>query len=754
MRYAVFASTPLGDQLVLSGGSRAVSTQADALTRDRVAVGDVSLIGGRAGVELVCSGNVLTATFGIAQSTVTTTELGASGNTGSYGWRLDEGKLYLAGSVVATGLPVVTMGQAVGLLLDLPGKTLTLYVGRTSVHQRVLTTAEAAQTWWFGASLGSVVAGDCIAAINTGGSGAATPALLGGGWPMATTTPTTYRVATDDWLTDATDAPANARYEGAIDAAGIELVAQVSFWPWASNTAATAVGDVPLLDAVGRLDAISEQNADVLIRRLFAGQALSAATSLGRYRLRGVEVSSDMQRSLHLRDALAQLDDPLPREIYLPMAGDTLAWQPQPIVIGAVRNAPLSAVNSDGTLQWMADAPCIIRSLRERGRDLTVDTDFAPDRSRQAVSVVSPPFGSLCADVSSTGELDADLWGGGVAHTGTLGGSASTLASGAAARYAMTAIVPAGGRLVVSLTDDTDGALLAVEASGSYEGVIVNPLASAATLYLIATGGAAATAVTIHTLLDTTTEPAPANLALALREVFRRARFGGWSLSDAQAIDAATGYSGIGLYVGQDAMTARQLYRQALESYCAGDYQDEDGTLRFARLIDPAGQPATFALSESDLMSDLDVQDDLAPHLTTRMSWRPNAVQLSADGITSDTLAVPAWRRAQLTAVAQGIVWSGVPLADRYARAAAAAPPMPSRFDQLADAQAEIDRVCSIYTADRTFWTTRLMSDKSFRPGQFGTLSYARHALASKPVMVVGVRHNPVTLDTELTLWG
>lgn len=253
----------------------------------------------------------------------------------------------------------------------------------------------------------------------------------------------------------------------------------------------------------------------------------------------------------------------------------------------------------------------------------------------------------------------------------------------------------------------------------------------------------------------------PATLLQFLHAAFGRIGKTSWSSADAAAIDAATGYAGIGYYTreGGDVGSVRQALARVLPSYGAWWWQDDDGTLRFSRIIAPEtyGGELAFDVSRGDMAGDLIFTPDYAPNLSRRMSYRPNAQALSAADLVTDMVDVPQSRRDELTALWRGVAYSGSALPARYQHADSAEP-MQSAFWRAQDAQTEIDRVVGMYGTPRFSMVAAFKGDPSFapKPGQVGRITYSRYAelAAGKKVLVRGRTRNPATGDITLILWG
>jgi len=249
----------------------------------------------------------------------------------------------------------------------------------------------------------------------------------------------------------------------------------------------------------------------------------------------------------------------------------------------------------------------------------------------------------------------------------------------------------------------------------------------------------------------------PATLQQAIADIMGRLGKTSWSAGDCAAVDAATGYAGVGYYAG-NAITGREAMNAILPSYGAACYQDATGVLRFTRVVAPetfSGAPA-FELTANDLAEDLLAVPDDAPNLTRRMAYRPNAQALAASDLVTDVVDVPQARRDELTGLFRAQVYGGGVLHQHYRRADAADPVL-SLFWDAADAQSEIDRVVGMYRQQRFFYQVTVRGDQSLapQPGQVGRLTYPRYGLEEgKAVLIRRVERNPATGDVVLTMWG
>jgi hypothetical protein len=236
----------------------------------------------------------------------------------------------------------------------------------------------------------------------------------------------------------------------------------------------------------------------------------------------------------------------------------------------------------------------------------------------------------------------------------------------------------------------------------------------------------------------------------------RAARVGlPWSLTDAQAIDTATGYAGIGerLAGGE---TVAQALDVALASYTACKWVDGGGTLRIARLRDPADDAPAGTLDINAMGADLVPMMDAAPGLTTQMGVRRKWGELSDGDLVSASTNFPLAVRQSMLQPYQQIVSSAQPLAGAY-KHALYAPAVASCFDQAADGQAEIDRVAKIYSVPRWFYAVpiELADFPDLDLDQVWTLVYPRYGLAAgKPVLVIDFQPDLLAGTANVILWG
>jgi hypothetical protein len=649
---ARFTDSPIGPGLVATDGGLLLSTTATPATISRTARSDIGHSSGTHGAEFVFWGDAdqIAAVGLVTAAASLSAAVGAA--AGGVGWRLDEGKVYVGGAEVTSGLTVPAKGQIVGVRLRTVGASVFCDFYRQSTL--VYTATITAGTWYFAASLAAPLPGDLVCAVNAG----QWPALSDcarAGWREPEYAVGTVRVANANYMTAPTDTPANTRYEAALVGA-IETIAEVGFWPWeiAVSPRGGAAQASVLVDRVDLSEVVEGLN--VALHDVAPRAALSSAAARGRFVLDGIEAERDGRSRLRLRDPHDALDEPVNPGVFLPSV-PALAWQQQPFIVGAVCSAPMLAANSDATVGFLADGPvAAVDAVMDRG-DLLEPGTFSIAGGNQ-LFLDSPPQQPVLVDLSTVGAAMA-----------------------------------------------------------------------------------------------------PAPLEDALHAIYSAQGFAAWSSADAAAIDSETGYAGVGFYAAQR-MSVRQARDEVLANYAAAAYADATGVLRLARLVDPDTLGPDVELDAALLVGDLVPKPDFAPNLTRRMYYQTNVQRMGASDFVTDQVDVPADRRQALMAPGRGMAYYAGPLAPRYTAAERRAA-FVSGFYQAADAQAELDRVCGLYTVERAFWTWTMRGDRAvalvqgLAPGAAVLATYPRHGLESgRSLLVVGLRCSAGDGRVTLKLWG
>ncbi|PJL54997.1 hypothetical protein B9Y60_06950 [Stenotrophomonas maltophilia] len=398
-----FGATPIGPMLAARDGGLTLATTGATAPASH-ARSDFSLDAGTVGVEFAVWGDdPVAAIVGFATAASAMSKaLGAE--LTSIGWDLGSGRLLQAGGAIETDLPAVGHGDIVGLqvVFSIP-RQLRLYLNGAQILVRELQLSGPLH---FAASLGASKAGGLCLAMNAGQWGPRCEAAASG-WrlpPATVNEATPTRLADVDWLAAPGDSPANARYEGLV-AEGVSLIQELAFWPWGGDSVSqSAAAECVVADADGILDAMAGTGATGRsVQILLAPENGMRADAVPAFRcaIEQIEINDDGTKTLHLRDAHDYLDETINRGVFLPNV-PSLAWKPQPVVIGAVASIPAMGANSDATSMFVADSRVYIDAVMDRG-DLMEDGTYSEAPDGQQLLLKSPPVTPVVVDASSIG---------------------------------------------------------------------------------------------------------------------------------------------------------------------------------------------------------------------------------------------------------------------------------------------------------------------------------------------------------------
>jgi len=740
--------------------------------------------------------------------------LGADGY--GIGYELATGEIHAGGSVVAT-VAAAGEGDIVSVQADLADGAVTFLVNGAPVHTQGFDSGLMGETFYPAASMGSGDEADARLFLNSGQRAFEYPLADSDGWYSIPATIDTLRFAdSQSYFTAATDEIPNAWFRGCISQSAVKLVRGLNFWPWGSTQSRGAAAQFILLDPNGEYDGLIGANIrdlPVTIHQVAdGGTPFAEAQLLGTFVVEKVEAPSDGQKRITLRDRTAVLDQPIQSRLFLPNLAEDIANRPVPIVIGVARSiAPVlfdDGLDSSGALPLYQVADRAMQgfgALRDKGDPLAIGVDWAIRTGGQAIELYENPIGKLTLDVSSIGgdtitnivPTTRTDWDTSVNVTGTTTytfGDGSLTVNGRLESYLTEGSVLTAGRsygfiLVIDsmsegvsqtgvpvrvsigegVTADVNGPILnsphfSATAAGTYTGSFTAAATGPITLGLrgvvTIVNAAVVSRFEVFEAADTSSDTLqPATLTQYAQEVLQTR--GGltaddWSQADAEAIDTATGYAGVG-YFTREPVSVGQALQDALTSYTACHWQDASGRIRFTRLIDPASQTPVGTITQDSMMQDVAVTPDDAPGLTAQIAGRRNWEVLNATDFVSDFAGVPFAVRRELSRRFRAVRTTGVPFPSEYAHARGATDPLETLLDSPADLQAEIDRVAALYTVVRYFYLFSVPIDAvgQYELGQTWTLRYPRYGLQSgKPCLITSITEDRVNRVATLRLWG
>lgn len=732
------------------------------------------------------------------------------GDADGYGYRVAEGQIHNAGAsvqAVTAGGP----GDIVGVWLNIIDTTATVtwFLNGIALHT---VTLPSTGPWYLAASV-SAPRSDIIKAwLNTGQRAFEFPVAGAEGWFEYPPEVPTIRVSTRDLILPPDDPIPNAVYEGRLRDDNIEIVQSLAFWPdGRSQTQGSAV-NITIANGDGALDGLLDfdlRDLPVTLEWIEQGQSILSADHVADMIVDDLQVLDDGALRLRLSSAMSVLDAPLQNMIFPPSADPVVAGKPWPILEGAARSVTPVLVDPVNRIYALSDRAIVGWGyIRDMGAPLDpndIPPGYVISDDFRGVVLETEPVGKLTADASSTGggtlpSLADDIWLGygrpfaedsngdligfddvvdaaylaigrllftssSLAGVGRVALTSAQMDEGRHYRYRVVVqyIAPphSFGQPYVALTTAGGIPLVSWTTSGTYEGVIT---ASANIVPRLVFGTALhGTQAIIREayILEIPDTYTPSNInAITLTDFVRSIvedRAGlpasAWSRDDTEAIDAATGYAGIGFYASEPT-TVRAALESVLNSYCACAWVDSDGVLRFTRLTPPEDEVAVGEITAADMLTEPQVRPDLAPALSTQMRYRKNWTVLGEGDFVSDFVTVPLAVRSALSQPFQGIAASAQPLSGTYSQAVNAEP-AEVLLDVGEDAQAEVDHVAGYYGTLRKVYTFEVSAELPVKLGEVWTLTYPRYGLdAGKNLLVSGLSRRLGSETILLTLRG
>lgn len=211
-------------------------------------------------------------------------------------------------------------------------------------------------------------------------------------------------------------------------------------------------------------------------------------------------------------------------------------------------------------------------------------------------------------------------------------------------------------------------------------------------------------------------------------------------------------------------VTLLTLYRELLDSFCAGLTVNRAGHVLAQRVEEPAMVP-DFTLDDATILGDVAITLDTAPGLSQSVAGRRNhSPHADADIVWSASPALKAELTTEWTCIRSGAAggdWSGSdrPVSPAYI-AAAQAPPIETWLQDPADIQAHANYVCSLWRPQRAFYTLTALLDRTvadgIEPGQTVRVVWSRIKGMENGMhlLVKRVRRRFFSRRVELQLWG
>jgi len=231
-------------------------------------------------------------------------------------------------------------------------------------------------------------------------------------------------------------------------------------------------------------------------------------------------------------------------------------------------------------------------------------------------------------------------------------------------------------------------------------------------------------------------------------------------LDSFSAIDATA--ASIGYWTG-DQVQALSVLRVPMDSFGAALYTKRDGRIAATKLVDPETLPADFVVDPGNMASTPRITLDGAPRLTTRAEARRNYYQYSEVELAALIADLPLGERSKYTSAARHTVAATVPetLPEQYNHAVGA-DPLPTVYDDQAEALTEIQRVVDLYQELRLFVDVEIYVDDLTDLPDLGDIAFFQwdrfDFSEGRKMLVVGVTDEITGGERRYTatlrLWG
>lgn len=419
-RYAIANAADAGTGLTVENGGVLVTTDADALDINRTIRGTISQTTYTSSVEMILYGTAASianrVSFGIVTGSASlSTYVGGDGL--GIGYRVGEGQIHTAGGSVAS-VATGALGDTFQILVvfdDVGGATVSFKRNGTVLASVDLSSAMIGEPLYWAVSLGSAVAGDIKAQINSGNRQAEYPDVAATGWWESVPVPESPRIASMHYLSHHDDDFPASRWETGITNKSGGDTRGVNFWWWGTEQQVQgSLLTIEVTDPDGRLDRLLSgtiRDQPLTLRSVEKFQPLSSATDLGTYYIDRVEVVSDIAKRVIARDVISLLDLPLQTRFIRPDADEQAANRAWPVCVGKALSVQPPLLDADDAVsnpspEFGLDSQGVeqLGKVRVRGQPLDSGIpDFYLITGGQVLQLVVTPDGVLTLDMSKTG---------------------------------------------------------------------------------------------------------------------------------------------------------------------------------------------------------------------------------------------------------------------------------------------------------------------------------------------------------------
>lgn len=417
-RYATYDGGQLGSGLELQQGARVLTTDTGALDINRMALGTVAVDDDANFYEIIIYGtadlidNVVSIGICTANSPLACPQTYVGADDESIGYRVAEGEIHNDGVAIQSFTTIGALGSVIGveLRLNIEIPTVAFYLDGTLMATVIIPAQMLSVGLYIAVSLGSGVAGDILAFLNTGKVDFEYPSAVSSGWWEQSATNGPLRISTREYLSSPSSSPANTRWCECITSMSSGQVQELVFWPESDSTPRASTFVVTVADPDGLLDGLvggAYRDEPVEMLWLTEGESLEYAQEIGSYLFESCEVNNDGEKTITLRDDLVLLERPLQTRMFRPDVNAGLAFSPWPTTIGVAFSIEPPLYDTTNLIYALDSEGAIgVGKVRDSGDPLSlVDSpqDYELAAGGQTLTLQYDPFGIVTVDVSVTG---------------------------------------------------------------------------------------------------------------------------------------------------------------------------------------------------------------------------------------------------------------------------------------------------------------------------------------------------------------
>jgi hypothetical protein len=580
-----------------------------------------------------------------------------------------------------------------------------------------------------------------------------------------------------------------------------EYTQSIGVRPW-DRRASASVGAIELVNNDGGLDHWRGANVRNKVVEIWAGDSterFDRFTRVATVMADTIEPNGEQTMSLQLVPNIARLDETMQTLFYASGIGNTtLVGQPVPVTLGRCFSVPAAPTNGNTHVYDVHDGAYAELLQAADNGDAFEPGDLS--ETTRGFDLVNKPNGQITADV--LGEPDRNVftlgpdvlfnvgdfksWTNDNPNGWTTTETPNNIVTEASQRceffcsdQAIPCTITTGSRLIVGAEYQLDIATIingtfGVRASVSIVATDGNntqvlradaPLSgSSLTLTFIAdyprlrisartSGGFQSVIIDNLSIKAKRFSTALTTVGAICKHIIRD-RFGlAVDANSFDAVDTSIGPHEVGRHISSVA-TGKAVLQPLLDSYWCYLYETTTGAIAMGRLDEPA-PTSTLSINQAQLIDAVDIEDDFAPNLSTKLGAQRNWVQI---GEASAAGSLDTTEKFTLAAGYRVTREATTPVHSFYGHGVNACV-VGTDISDAESAAAEAERRAMLYGMKRSFYSIRAIVTNTalltLMPGNTITLKAKRFDLASgKRLLVVAKSASFLRRSVDLVLWG